>query len=246
MTIARRFSIMLASVLLVLVGLGVFATIQFVRMEANSRFLSRLQVPSLALIGNIARRFDGMRVNLRSILLIENKAEPERVLHAKYYRENKEELGKALDRYEASLISDDKDRGFYEEFRRASAEWEARAEELMLAADAGRRQEAITGLISGSMPDLAIRLRKMEADWIAHNEALATSAGEANLEATVKARRNMLIGVALAMLISGAIGVSILRRILHAIQALQTSVETVAAGDYSRQIPSTEAKDEIG
>jgi HAMP domain-containing protein len=48
------------------------------------------------------------------------------------------------------------------------------------------------------------------------------------------------------MLLSGMLGFLTFRRIVHPIRALQTSVESIAAGDYEQAVPFTGATDETG
>ncbi len=75
MTIAKRLMILLAVPLVALVGLGVFTRIQLSKIEAQSRFVSEEQIPSLAVLGNLSRTVTLLRVNVRSHLLTTNQVE---------------------------------------------------------------------------------------------------------------------------------------------------------------------------
>jgi two-component system sensor histidine kinase/response regulator len=73
-------------------------------------------------------------------------------------------------------------------------------------------------------------------------------AGQSNLvsAATDQTRRQLLAVEVAAVLLTGLLGFLAFRRIVYPIQALERSVKTVAAGDYSRSVPFTEGADETG
>ena len=73
-------------------------------------------------------------------------------------------------------------------------------------------------------------------------------AGESNLVSTAmdQTRRQLLAAEAAAVLLTGLLGFLAFRRIVYPIQALERSVKTIAAGDYSRSVPFTERADETG
>ena len=56
----------------------------------------------------------------------------------------------------------------------------------------------------------------------------------------------MLIANSAAILLTGLLGFLTFRRIVKPIRALETSVKTIAAGDYTKEVPFTEATDETG
>jgi len=65
MTIARRLIILLATPLVVLVGLGLFAINQLNKINATNRFVES-RIESLATVGNISRLIYEMRVSIRN------------------------------------------------------------------------------------------------------------------------------------------------------------------------------------
>src|SRR5688572_1085993 len=143
------------------------------------------------------------------------------------------------------MVSDDKDRRLMDEFRGVSREWIVGAESVMGMAEAGQRVAAIT-ILNGPMADLAARLSKASHEWIEHNEALAASAGQASIDAIEDARRNLYIVIGGALVVAGALGLLTFRRIVHPIRALESSVTSIAAGDYAQAVPFTRATDETG
>jgi PAS domain S-box-containing protein len=243
MTIAKRLMILVAVPLLILVALGLFVRTQLARIETQSRFLAETQIGSLAVLGNISRSFTELRVNVRSYLLTEDKTEQAKVRAA--FDADKSDVTHLLAQFADTLVSDDRDRRFLDEYRNLSREWIADAEKVMSLAATGRREEAVS-LLRGSVAALGVRLSKVSSEWIQHNEALANSTGQAVVESIEDSRRNMLVAVAIALALSGTLGLLTFRRIVNPIRALQTSVESIAGGDYAKEVPFTKAGDETG
>ena len=132
-----------------------------------------------------------------------------------------------------------------DEFRNVSREWIVGAEGVMGMAEAGQRVAAIT-ILNGPMAELAARLSTASHEWIEHNEALAASAGQASIDAIEDARRNLYFVIGGALAVAGALGFLTFRRIVHPIRALESSVTSIAAGDYAQAVPFTRATDETG
>jgi signal transduction histidine kinase/DNA-binding response OmpR family regulator/CHASE3 domain sensor protein len=244
MTIARRLLILLAVPLLVLVGLGVLVRTELVTIEAQSRFLAETQIGSLALLGNISRSMTELRVHVRSYLLAEDKAKKARILEA--FNVEKVNLGRLLAAYGDSYVTDDRDRRLFDDLRDLSREWIAGAETAIALAVAGQREEVIKTLTTGSLTEIADRLGKASSELIRHDEELATRAGKASVKSIEESRRNLLIAIGIALLLSGMLGLVTFRAIVHPIRALQTSVEFIASGDYAKAVPFTAAGDETG
>jgi two-component system, sensor histidine kinase and response regulator len=243
MTIARRLIILLAVPLLVLISLGVFTRLQLAEIDKRTGFAAVTQVQSLAALGNISRSFTEMRVNLRSYLLAADQAAQTKAKEA--FEKDRADLAVLLRRYRDTLISDDQDRRLASDFQRLSDQWAAEAGKVISLAGAGQQEEA-RALMFGGWAEMGARLSTLSAEWIQHNEQLAADAGQAALGSIAESRRNMLIAVALALAFSGWLGLLTFRRIVHPIRALQTSVESIAAGDYAKEVPFTKATDETG
>ncbi|MFN0068188.1 MAG: response regulator [Limisphaerales bacterium] len=243
MTIAKRLIILLAVPLVALVGLGLFIRHQLVEVEERSRFVAETQIRSLATLGDITRSFTELRVNVRSHLLAADKVEQDKARVA--FNEDKTELARELGDYGDGLIADEKDRRLMNDFRDLSRDWIAGAEQAMSLADDGRRNEA-TVMLLGPVAELGSRLSHVSADWIRHNEDLATAAGKDAVAAIEDSRWRMLFGNTTALLLTGLLGFLTYRRIVRPICALNSSVKTIAAGDYGQTVPFTDATDETG
>lgn len=243
MTIARRLIILLSVPLLVLFALGVFTNLQLAEIEKRTEFVAVTQVGSLAALGNISRSYTEMRVNVRSYLLTENPTEQAKAKAA--FEKDSVDLTALLRDYADKYISNEQDRSMTANFRELSDQYREKAAEMMRLAEAGRQDEAMT-LLSGVGADLGMRLSTSSAEWIQHNEQLAKDASKAALGSIDRFSRNMRIAVALALAFSAWLGLLTFRRIVHPIRALQSSVETIARGEYSKEVPFTQAADETG
>jgi two-component system sensor histidine kinase/response regulator len=243
MTIARRLTILTTLPLLVLFALGVFNRIQMLSIESRVRSAAETQVQSLAALGNISRTLTEMRTDLRTYLLAKDQAEMDNTRAA--FAQRKADLSRLLDHYGDALISDDKDRRQFGDYKALRDQWVAHAEKIILLASEGRRDEAV-GQLQGSFFELGARLSAVSSEWIQHNEELATSAADAAFRSIAATRRNMVIAVGAAVVFSAFLGLLTFRRIVVPVRALDSSVKTIAAGDYAKAVPFTEAPDETG
>jgi PAS domain S-box-containing protein len=244
MTIAKRLALLVALPILLLVALGGYVSYQLNVIEKKSRFVSDMQIESLAALGNIASQNTDMRVNVRNYLLADDAAESAEP--AADLAKHNEEMTRLLDHYGDALISDDADRRLYAEFRQLSREWAAEAKRLISMAANGHRREARAEMISGNVLDLGQRLGTVLAEWIAHNQALARQSGQGAVDAIQASETNLILAVGAAMLLSGALGYFTFRRIVHPIRGLQTTVKSIAAGDYTQAVPFTTSAGETG
>jgi two-component system sensor histidine kinase/response regulator len=244
MTIARRILVLAAVPPLILIGLGVLNQIEMARVERSARFMARTQVPSLSLLGNVSLVFQEMRVELRDHILA---AEPSaQAATRQAFAAGRSELAGLLRQYADTLVSDAKDRRLLDEFRAVSAEWIAAAEGLMTLAESQRRDEAGRQLFDPRMAELGTRTSAALREWIAHNQALAATAGEEAVSSLERARGRVQIALFLALLLSAAAAVFTFRKIVGPIRALQGSVESIAGGEYGVAVPFTRALDETG
>ncbi|MCX6911816.1 MAG: MCP four helix bundle domain-containing protein, partial [Verrucomicrobia bacterium] len=243
MTIAKRLIILLAVPLVALVGLGLFIRSQLAEIESRSRFVSESQIPSLAVLGNLSRSFAELRVNVRSYLLATNEAGRTEARSA--FAVGEAEVNRLLGQYGDSLVSSDRDRRLLNDYRDSSRGWIITAKQAMTLAAEERQKEAVA-LLNGSMTEIGGHLSKVSSEWIQLNEDLATTTGKAVVEAINAFRWKMLVANSAAILLTGLLGFLTFRRIVRPIQALGTSVKTIATGDYAKLVPFTQSTDEIG
>ena len=116
----------------------------------------------------------------------------------------------------------------------------------MALAAAGRSEDASALLRDAETLDMGERLNTAAAEWIRVNEELADSTSRAAVESITASRWRILVANSAAIVLAGVLGFLTIRRIVKPIRALDTSVKTIAAGDYDKAVPFTDATDETG
>ena len=243
MTIARRLMVLVAVPLVALMGLAGLVLYELSLVESRSRFVAESQIPALAIVGNLSRTFEQLRVEMRSHLLARTPEERARAIAA--FDADDADIARLLDRYRDSIVSDEKGRRLIEDYRSTSREWIVGARQALAASAGGRQDDGLSQLTESLVP-VADRLAIVSRELIAHNEALASSAGNAAVEAIAVSRRRLLIAALLTLLAGSTLAYLTVKRIVRPIRALETSVKGIAAGEYARAVPFTDAVDETG
>jgi PAS domain S-box-containing protein len=244
MTIAKRLIILLAVPLVALLGLGVFTRLRLSKIEQQTRFVAEKQTPSLAALGNISRKFEELRVIVRNCILITNQTEQTKA--EAMFEARAAEVTELLGQYGDRWVADDKDRRLLGDFREAYREWLVGARQAAQAAAEDRRQDAARIMITSGMVDVGVRLNQIAGEWIQYNEDLASAAGKQAIAAIDESRWEMLTANLAGVLLTAALGFLTFQRIVRPIRALESSVKTIAAGDYAKPVPFTSATDETG
>ncbi len=243
MTIAGRLTLLVVAPLLILVGIGIITHQQMARVENRTRFVAESRLVALARLGDIAKQSGEMRVSVRDFILTSDLAR--RTESRAEYESEAAELRRLLDDYANAWITGDKGRNYLAEFTALNREWKTAAEQAMSMKMAGD-EESANAMVSGVVTDLSHELSKVESSWISFNEALATEAGKDAIASIQRSRYNLLLAIALSMALSGVLGFVTFRRIIYPIRGLQSSVESIASGDFTRDVPFTSATDESG
>jgi signal transduction histidine kinase/CheY-like chemotaxis protein/CHASE3 domain sensor protein len=242
-TIAKRLVVLLTVPLLALLGLGLFTRLQLAEIEERSRFVAESRIAALATLGNLSRGFAELRVNVRSYLLATTDAQRRAARAA--YDEDEQDVVRLLASYADNLILSDQERRFVSEYQALSREWMTGAKQAMMFVNEGRAEDAVS-LINGPVSDLGFKLSEVSNEWIAFDQDAATAAGQESLAVINRFRRDMLIANSTALLVTGLLGFFTFRRIVTPIRALETSVKTIAGGDYGKAVPFVDATDEAG
>jgi two-component system, sensor histidine kinase and response regulator len=243
MTIGRRLIVLVAVPLVALLTLGIFARIRLSEVEYRSRFVAETQLGSVAALGSISASFAELRVSVRNILLAAD--ESERGAARAAFDENERVLTTLLQQYGDSFISDERNRQLLSQFQELNRQYVDEARQVMTLAGDGRRDEAITRFRSTVGPT-GVTLTKLSSEWIQYNKELGSTAARAALGAIEETRLQILAANLAALVVTALVGFLTFRRIVTPIRALERSVNTVAAGDYSQSVPFTEATDETG
>lgn len=243
MTIAKRLIFLLAVPLAVLVAIGISSRMELKQIEESTRFVAESRIVSLARIGDISRTYTEMAIFTHNAI-----AEPDTALRMISFAKGdaaRNEIKRLLDDYEKNWIGSAKGEQYFREFKTVSNGWMAQIDETKSLAAEGRTAEVKTILTTQVAPR-GERLSQILKEWTLLNESLATTAGAKAIASIEKSKRNQLISIAGAFLLSGILGWLNYLKIIKPIQALQKSVETISKGDYANEVPFTNSTDEIG
>jgi PAS domain S-box-containing protein len=243
MTIGKRLIVLVAVPLVALLVFGILARIRLPTIEERSRFVAENQLGSLAALGAISGSFSELRVSVRNILLAADQAE--RTAAHSTFDENERALTQLLQQYADSFISDERDRQFLADVQNMERQYVVEGRQVMVLAEEGRRDEAVA-LFRNTAGPTGVALTKLTGEWIQYNKELGTNAARSALEAIDATRTQILVANVAALLLTVLVGFLTYRRIVTPIQALERSVKTVAAGDYTQPVPFTQATDETG
>jgi PAS domain S-box-containing protein len=243
MTIAKRIIVLSAVSLLALLVLGGILILQLNTIEERGKYVAKLQLPSVVLIGNITRKHAELRVDLRDYLLAPGHKERAAVMAQ--FQVTALEIDSLLDQYADTLISDERDRRLLGEYRRIWSLWLAEAKTLIAIVSAGRREEAMDRIFR-TLPAMGERGHKTAIEWAEYNERLAREASQGTVSATLNARVWWWTGIASSVVITAALAFWTFRRIVVPLQEVETSVKAIAGGDFSQEVPFTKSSDEIG
>jgi signal transduction histidine kinase/CheY-like chemotaxis protein/CHASE3 domain sensor protein len=243
MTIAKRLMILLAAPLLIFLAIGVITRQELDQIEEKIRFMAESRITALARLGEISRNFAEMRVNVRSFILARNPSEQAAARAA--FEADRNTMNQLLEEYSNKRVTGDQGRRMCNDFRMLSREWTVGAERVMALVAAGKKDAAIAQM-PGAFMELGAKLSKLMTEWIRYNEGISTKAGQTSLALIESSRRNLFVAIGAALLLTGFLGWRTFRGIAPPIGVLQTSVESIAAGDFTREVPFKKSTDEIG
>ncbi len=243
MTIAKRLIFLLAVPLAVLLALGFTTRQEMNQVEASTRYAAKSRIIALARIGDISRNYAEMAFYTRNSILEPDTAA--RVLSQAKGDAARREFLRLLDDYEKNWVGSAKGGQYLKELQTISGEWMTKMDEVKALATQGRTAEMKT-MLSTQVTTRGERLSDIIKEWTRLNESLATAAGQKAIDGIERSKRNQLISISGALLLSGILGWLTFRKIINPIRALQTSVETISKGDYANEVPFTNSNDEIG
>ncbi len=243
MTIGKRLIALLAVPLVGLLALGILARVQLSTIEDRTRFVAESQLASVAVLGNISRHFAEIRVNLRSFLLATDQ--PHRAAARELFDEDDRELTQLLQQFGDSFVTDEHNRRLFDDFRTLRQQYIQEARQAMTLAESGRH-DAAREYLETTISPLGVSLGNATTDWIDYNRDVGSRAARAALDAIDRTQTEIIAADVLALLLTGLLGVVTFRRLVNPIQALERSVKTIAAGNYTESVPFTGASDETG
>jgi PAS domain S-box-containing protein len=266
-TIARRLIILLVVPLVAFIALGIFNWFEVENVKTQTRLVTQVQVPSLATLGNLARTFAELRVDVRDDVLATN--DTGRAKSEAAFNRDETNLDDLLRQYADSMVSDSRDGRMLDDYKVLTRNWLTDARKVMALSAQGRTEEARVYLtrnwlidakqvsVQGRREDfgantndnvyaLGQSIGEATSNWIQYNRQLADTAGASVMNSIEVYRHNMVIAASVALLLSAVVGSLTFKKIVGPIRGLQRSVNAIARGDYAQEVPCTKAGDETG
>ncbi|MBX3359498.1 MAG: response regulator [Phycisphaeraceae bacterium] len=243
MSISRRLVILVVVPLLATLALAVLAFRKTEALELRTRELAQTQIESLATIERFSSIFSVHRLQLRRCVTSNDSAacaECRADLSA-----NASDLESLFTRYAQDLVSNEEDAQIFARVHDLSDQWISGAHAVLAEYDAGRRSEAVLRYEDEVVP-LAERLAAMTKQWADVNVRVGRDLGAEVLAAFRRARVVAISAGAAALLLTGIIGVAVVRSITRPLARLSGALGTLAKGDFEAPVPFTSSGDEIG
>ncbi len=241
MTIAKRLYVLMTVPVLLIVLLALLMRHELARIEERSRFLAEKVSPSLVLLAHLGHDVTKLTVDVHDHLHADAPSATGE-LDASVIRG---EIVNAIRRYASEFVQDEHERKLLLRYEQLVTQWMQEADSILELSATGRKDEAVERLREGFGP-LTLGLVTHFDDWVAYTEGLSARTREAALAAITAARREVYLSAGGVMLAVAWLGTLLFRRIIPPIRRLRSAVETIAAGDYARPVPFTDATDETG
>ncbi len=241
MTIAKRLYVLMTVPVLLIVLLALLMRHELARIEERSRFLAEKVSPSLVLLAHLGHDVTKLTVDVHDHLHADAPSATGE-LDASVIRG---EIVNAIRRYASEFVQDEHERKLLLRYEQLVTQWMQEADSILELSATGRKDEAVERLREGFGP-LTLGLVTHFDDWVAYTEGLSARTREAALADITAARREVYLSAGGVMLAVAWLGTLLFRRIIPPIRRLRSAVETIAAGDYARPVPFTDATDETG
>jgi methyl-accepting chemotaxis protein len=241
-TIRTKVLIAFGSVLLVTLGLGLFANQRLGMVNAAAVDVRDNWMPSTILLGKFARSAEEARSLVGNVILIE--AGEARVKALARVIEARAAAEQARKDYEPT-VTPGEERKLADEMNRAWNSYLATAAKTLAAIQENHEKEA-TALFLGETRDLFIKVRAAVQTDLEFNIKNGVKAGDTG-EQVYNSARTMIIGaLAFAALLCGIAGFVIIASVSRPIQRMTVAMGKLASGDKTVEIPARDNKDEIG
>lgn len=238
-SVAQRITLMLAIALLSLIGAGSYGLWELGAAQARFEFVQDNTVPSVKALNEAHIAVERNRIASRDHMLSESVAEKEAA--AKQVADLTLIIEKGLERYEKEYVADDTDRKMIQADRAALATYIPKIKAVLDSSSAHDVRKAVK-LQKG----ISTELTKALNDHIEYNWKLAEDTRKANRADYNTGKGVQISIILLALIVSGGLGVSIIREIrmrLNRLSGLMTQVNETL--DFTTRIKITRM-DELG
>jgi len=244
MTLSRRLLLTLSVALLALILVGSFGLWRLNQAQQRFEYVQNDIIPSVQELEDVKADITGYaRLNYRYLLSTDDASRTavEQAVDA---------LNKGLDQhiatYERDDISDNTDRQMLETDKADLAAYRVALQAFEAKIRAGDRDGAQAMLTTGAASDGGSTLRKAIDSHIAYNVKLGHDMSDANNEAYSRALWLLVSCIALALVVSGGLGIQLYRSITSGLNSIQQTLQQVSQSLDLTHTAKVERMDEIG
>ncbi len=239
--IGKRISAGFGAVILIALGLGVFAYSRVAAIEGYAMDVTNDNLPGTYLIGQLQDILSQSESLLLRHISSSDKAEMTR-----FEAELKDMQGKGtnlVNEYE-KLVATDKEREIFTALKDARATYWACFEEVLKLSTASQKKEA-AGLAGSKLNQVLARYRQTTEVVVAYNKSDAEENSKAVMSEVSRAKSGVIVTLLIALLVAAGISVIVARSITRPLSTAVELVGRVSQGDVSQkaEVPS---QDELG
>ena len=232
-TVRKRIILGFSSVILLMVGLCVFAYIQLHGIRSQSVELRGDSVPGLYLVSRLHAVSIETYTSVQQHVFESDPARMEQI--ASYIQEKTAERLELLKQYEPT-VSAGKERELFEGTKAALAPYMAvRGQVLRLSANPGTKTEA-KRLLHDQLEGAYAKLQDAIEAEVNFNRASADEATRQIQDAVSSAQTGILIGVLIAIILALTAGYVLVRAIDRPLSRLVAAMEVMRIGNFSQKL----------
>ena len=241
MTIAKRLTILLSTLLAALIAVSAIAFFQMHRIGNSVQMINENVIPSLIKLDHIGVNFANLRVTvLRHILSTNEQDMASMETTIKQMREN---IDKDIKEYEDTLITDDRDKELIRAVHSGISNYYTIMDTAVAASRKNEPAQA-TQIVTSARPQIDALARSLK-DHFDYNIVLANGFSKA-ADSSISMGTWTITGIATASLALGLlIGILTYRQIIGSLNGIRSTVGDIAANRDFTQRVDAKGSDEV-
>ena len=232
-TVRRKIGLGFSAVILLMVGMCVYAYVQLRDIEAQAVELRAESVPGLYLAGRLQAVSISTYTSVQQLILEQDRSRMQQI--AAYLEDKTTERLDLLKKYEPTLRTE-KQKELYEATKSALAPYmEVRRQVEKLSVDPKTKADA-SELQRDRLEPLYKKLQGAFETELAYNKATADGAGQQIQDNVARARTGMLVCLFIGAILAAAAGFFVVQAIDRPLARLVAAMELLRGGDFSQKI----------
>jgi methyl-accepting chemotaxis protein WspA len=232
-TVRARIILGFSAVILLMVGLCIFAYVQLQGIATQTTALNVDSVPGLYVVGRLQATSISTHASVQQLVL---ESDPARIqLMLDFIQEKNTEWGELSKQYEATITLP-KDRENFVAVNAAYALYlRVRTEVVRLGSDPRNKAEA-AGLMHGKLDSDYEKLHEALGTELAFNKANAADSADRIHESVARAQTGMMVALLIGFVLAFAAGFLVVQAVNRPLVRLLAAMELMRKGDYSQKI----------